>query len=143
VESPDPKPLTIRRLLARGLRRRCPVCGSAGVFDTFFQVKERCPRCNFPLQREEGHWLGAVGINTIVTFGLLFVTMLVAFLLTIDERRALPIVIPCLLVAVLTPVLFFGSSHTLWSAIEVAMNPLEPRDDVDPRWIPPPVKRTW
>ena len=143
MESIDPKPLTNRRLLWRGLTRRCPLCGSRGVFTTFFQVRERCPRCNFPIQREEGHWLGAVGINMIVTLGLLFVTMLVAFLLTIEERRAAPILIPCLLVAGLTPVLFFGSSHTLWSAIELAMDPLEPRDDVDPRWIPPPVKRRW
>ena len=60
------------------------------MFETFFQVRERCPRCNFPIQREEGHWLGAVGINMIVTLGLLFVTMLVAFLLTIEERRAAP-----------------------------------------------------
>ena len=113
------------------------------MFESFFQVRDRCPRCNFPLQREEGHWLGAVGINMIVTLGLLFVTMLVAFLLTIEERRWAPIAIPCVLVACLTPVLFFGSSHTLWSAIELAMDPLEPKDDVDPRWIPPPVKRSW
>ena len=143
MEGVDPKPLTIRRLLRRGLFRRCPLCGGGGVFETFFQVRDRCPRCNFPLQREEGHWLGAVGINTVVTLGLLFVTMLAAFLLTIEERRAAPIVIPCLLVAGFTPLLFFGSSHTLWSAIELAMNPLEPRDDVDTRWIPPPVERHW
>jgi len=143
MEGPDPKPLTIRRLLRRGLLRRCPLCGSGDVFETFFQVRERCPRCNFPLQREEGHWLGAVGINMIVTLGLLFVTMLVAFLLTIEDRRALPIAIPCVLVAVLTPLLFFGSSHTIWSAIELAMNPLAPKDDVDPAWIPAPVTRRW
>src|SRR5688572_12307261 len=141
MEGPDPAPLTIRLLLWRGLRRRCPLCGDGQVFRSFFKVKERCPRCNFPLEREEGHWLGAVGINMIVTLTLLFFTMLVAFLLTIDERRAVAILIPCFLVAGLTPLLFFGSSHTVWSAIELAMNPLEPRDDVDPRWIPPPVKR--
>ena len=143
MASTPPRPLTIRRLLSRGIRRRCPLCGGGGVFATFFQVRDRCPQCNFPLQREEGHWLGAVGINTIVTFGLLFFTMLVTVLLSIDERRAAPIVIPCFLVACLTPVLFFGSSHTVWSAIELAMNPLEPNDDVDPRWIPPPVIRRW
>ena len=143
MEGPDPKPLTIRRLVGRGFLRRCPLCGAGDVFESFFRVRERCPRCNFPLEREEGHWLGAVGINMMFTLGLLFVTMLVAFLLTIDERRAAPILIPCLLVAGLTPILFFGSSHTLWSAIELAMDPLEPRDDVDPRWIPPPVKRKW
>ena len=143
MEGPDPQPLTISRLVRRGLRRRCPLCGGGDVFASFFQVRERCPRCNFPLQREEGHWLGAIGINTIVTLGVLFVTMLVAFLLTIEERRAVRILVPCVVVAIVTPLAFFGSSHTLWSAIELAMNPLEPGDDVDPRWIPPPVKGTW
>ena len=142
MESIDPKPLTVPRLLWRGLRRRCPLCGGGHMFETFFRVRDRCPRCNFAIQREEGHWLGAVGINTIVTFGLLFVTMLVSFLLTIDERRAAPIFISSFLVAGVTPLLFFGPSQTLWSAIDLAMRPLEPRDDVDPRWIPPPVKRT-
>ena len=123
MESIDPKPLTNRRLLRRGLRRRCPLCGGGGVFETFFTVRERCPRCNFPIQREEGHWLGAIGINMIVTLSLLFVTMLVAFLLTIDERRAALVLVPCFLVAGLTPVLFFGSSHTLWSAIDLAHAP--------------------
>lgn len=141
MEGVAPKPLTIPRLLGRGLVRRCPLCGGGNLFETFFRVRPRCPRCNFPIHREEGHWLGAIGINTIVTFGLLFVTMVVAFLLTIDERRALPILIPCVLVACLTPVLFFGSSHTVWSAIDLAMRPLEPADDIDPRWIPPPKRR--
>jgi hypothetical protein len=111
------------------------------VFRTFFDVRDRCPTCSFPIRREEGHWIGAVGINTIVTFGLLFVTLIGGFLLTIDERRAAPIFISCFLVAGLTPFLFFGTSQTLWSAIDLAMRPLEPRDDVDPRWIPPPVPR--
>ena len=55
----------------------CPLCGSGGCFETFFQKKDRCPRCNFPLRREEGHWIGALGMNTVVTFGLLVVTMTV------------------------------------------------------------------
>ena len=141
MEGIDPKPLTVPRLLWRGLRRRCPLCGSGGMFTTFFQVRERCPRCNFSTRREEGHWLGAIGINTIVTFGLLFMTMVVSFLLTIEDRRAAAVFIPCFLVAGLTPVLCFGTSQTLWSAIDLAMRPLEPSDDIDPRWIPPPVKR--
>ena len=39
-------------------------------------------------------------------------------------------------VAVFVPLGFFGSSQTLWSAIYLAMRPLEPNDDVDLRWIP-------
>jgi uncharacterized protein (DUF983 family) len=141
MDGTDPRPLTVPRLLWRGVRRRCPLCGGSGVFESWFEVRERCPRCNFPIRREEGHWIGAVGINTIVTFGALVLTLLVSFILTWDERRAAPIFIAAFLVAGLTPFLFFGSSQTVWSAIDLAMRPLEPRDDVDPEWIPPPVRR--
>jgi uncharacterized protein (DUF983 family) len=141
VENPDPKPLTVRRLVRRGLLRRCPVCGGGDVFQTWFEVRDRCPRCHFPIRREEGHWIGAVGINMIVTLGALMLTLLVGFLLTWDNRRAAPIFISSFAVALVVPLTFFGSSQTLWSAIDLAMRPLEPNDDVDPRWIPPPVNR--
>ena len=39
--------------------------------------------------------------------------------------------------ALIVPLAFFPVSKTLWSAIDLAMRPLEPDDDVDPRWIPP------
>ena len=142
MERADPRPLTVPRLLLRGLIRRCPLCGSGGVFTSWFEVMDRCPRCNFPIRREEGHLIGAVGINTIVTFGALLLTMLIGFTLTWSEPQAAPIFISSFLVAGLTPVLFFGSSQTVWSGIDLAMRPLEPGDDVDPRWIPPPVKRS-
>ena len=136
MEGVDAKPLTLPRLLSRGLRRRCPLCGGGQLFETFFRVRPRCPRCNFPIHREEGHWLGAIGINTIVTFTLLFLTMVTSFLLTIEDRRAAAVLVPSFLVAGLVPVLFFGTSHTLWSAIDLAMRPVEPADDIDPRYIP-------
>jgi uncharacterized protein (DUF983 family) len=129
--------LTTTRMLWRGLRRRCPLCGGGNLFDTWFQKKERCPRCNFPLAREEGHWIGALGMNTVATVGLLALTMLVVVTLTWNHRRGVLIFGPTLAVGLLTPILFFGSSQTLWSAIDLAMRPLEPDDDVDPRWIPP------
>jgi len=141
VEAPDPKPLTVPRLLWRGFRRRCPLCGGGGCFTSWFEVKDRCPRCNFPIRREEGHWIGAVGINTVVSFGLLLLTLLVGFALTWSERRAAPVFISAFAVAAIVPLAFFGSSQTLWSAIDLAMRPLEPKDDVEPAWIPPPVRR--
>ncbi len=133
----QPRHLRVPLLLWRGFWRRCPLCGSGGCFESFFTKKERCPRCNFPLKREEGHWIGALGMNTIVTFGLLFGTMVAGFALTWSDPQAVPIFVSCFLVAGLTPILFFGSSQTLWSAVDLAMRPLEPDDEVDPRWIPP------
>jgi uncharacterized protein (DUF983 family) len=130
------KPLTLPRLLLRGAFRRCPLCGAGAQFKSFFEKKDRCPRCHFPLKREEGHWIGALGMNTVVTFGALAVTLAVSVALMWDDRRALPIFGACFAVAALVPVLFFGSSQTLWSAIDLAMRPIEPEDDVDPDWLP-------
>ncbi len=134
---PVPRRLGLVRLLWRGFWRRCPLCGSGGCFETWFTKRDRCPRCNFPLRREEGHWIGALGINTVVTFALLLLSIGVSVTLTWDERSGAAVFVPAFLIAGLTPVLFFGSSQTLWSAIDLAMRPLEPADDVDPRWIPP------
>ncbi len=125
-------------LLWRGVRRRCPLCGSGGCFTSWFEVRDRCPTCNFPIRREEGHWIGAVGINTVVSFGLLLLTLATTVALTWNDRRAALILIPCFVVAALVPILFFGSSQTLWSAIDLAMRPLEPNDQVDPRYLPGP-----
>lgn len=111
------------------------------MFRTFFLVKSRCPRCNFPIEREEGHWLGAVGMNTVVSFGLLLVTMTTVFVLTWSDRRGAPVFVSGFFVATVVPLAFFGSSQTLWSGVHLLMRPPEPADDVDPRWIPPPVKR--
>lgn len=132
------RPLGVTRMLWRGFWRRCPLCGSGRCFESWFTKKARCPRCNFPLKREEGHWIGALGMNTVVTFGLLLLTLVLSIALTWDDRRGVVVFVPSFLVAGLVPVLFFGSSQTLWSAIDLAMRPLEPDDDVDPRWIPPP-----
>ncbi|MET0729203.1 MAG: hypothetical protein ABWZ76_12990 [Acidimicrobiales bacterium] len=136
-------PLTPLRVLGRGLFRRCPLCGSGACFETFFLVKERCPRCNFPLRREEGHWIGAIGMNTIVTFGLLMLTLVIVFAATWEDRSAALVFIPSFAVAGLTPILFFGSSQTLWSAIHLLMTPPEPSDDIDVRWLPPRRARRW
>ena len=141
MEGPHPAKLTIPRLLWRGVRRRCPLCGSGGCFRTFFEVRDRCPTCSFPLRRDEGHWIGAIGMNTIVSFGLLLVTLSVGIALTWEERRAAPIFISCFAVAAIVPVVFFGPSQTLWSAIDLAMRPPDPADDIDPRYLPEPRHR--
>lgn len=143
MESTTPPPLTAPRVLWRGLRRRCPLCGAGHVFSSFFIVKDRCPRCHFPINRDEGHWIGAVGINTIATFGLLLATLTIVFAATWSNRRGAPVFLASFAVAGTVPIVFFGPSQTLWSGIDLLMRPLEPGDDVDPRWIPAPVRRSW
>jgi uncharacterized protein (DUF983 family) len=134
---PDPRPLTLSRLLWRGVTKRCPLCGGGDLFERWFTMRDRCPRCAFPLERIEGHWLGALGMNTMVSFVALFVTIVVGVAVTYPDIPTLPLMGLAVGVAVVVPLLFFPFSKTLWSAVDLAMRPLEPDDDVDPEWLPP------
>ena len=136
AEPTAPPPLTVTRLLARGLSRRCPLCGGGHLFQRWFTMAPRCPRCGLNLERIEGHWIGALGMNTIVTFGAVLVAVVVAFALTYPDGPVAPALASIVAIAVVVPLAFYPVSKTLWSAIDLAMRPLEPDDDVDPRFIP-------
>ena len=132
----EPPPLTVPRLLLRGLARRCPLCGGGHLFRRWFTIVDRCPRCGFRLERIEGHWLGALGLNSIVSFGAVLLAVVVGFIVTYEDESATVAVGLIVATAIVVPLAFYPVSKTLWSAIDLAMRPLEPDDDVDPRWIP-------
>ena len=46
---------------------------------------ERCPKCNLRFERIEGHWVGAVGMNTIFSFTLLFLGLAILFFVTYPD----------------------------------------------------------
>jgi uncharacterized protein (DUF983 family) len=112
------------------------VCGSGGLFRQWFTMVERCPRCGFRFERIEGHWLGALGMNSVVSFALVLVAVVVAFVVTYPDGSTTAAVTAVVLVAIGVPLAFYPVSKTLWTAIDLAMRPLEPDDDVDPRFIP-------
>jgi uncharacterized protein (DUF983 family) len=111
---------------ARALVLHCPVCGSGGLFRRWTHMVERCPRCGFLFERTEGHFIGAVGMNTIVTFGALLITLVVGFIVTSPDIAVVPLLVAGLAIAGLLPVLFYPFSKTTWTAIDLAMTPLEP-----------------
>jgi uncharacterized protein (DUF983 family) len=135
--APAPRPLTVGRLLWRGITKRCPLCGGGNLFEGWFTMRDRCPRCAFPLERIEGHWLGALGMNTTVSFVALFATIAIGIAVSYPDIPTVPLMIAAVAVAVVVPLAFFPFSKTLWSAVDLAMRPLEPDDDVDPEWLPP------
>jgi hypothetical protein len=81
-------------------------------------------------------------MNTVVTFGLVGVSLLVSFTLTWNDRSGAAVFIPAFAVAAVVPLAFFGSSLSLWSAIHLAMTPVQPDDDVDPAWLSPAKRRS-
>jgi uncharacterized protein (DUF983 family) len=53
-------------LFSRALRRRCPNCGSSGLFDAWFRIRPVCPACGIPTERgEEGYVVGAYMFNIV------------------------------------------------------------------------------
>lgn len=87
---------------------------------------EDCPRCGLHFERIEGHWIGALGLNTIVSFGAILVTLSVGLIATLPDVPVLPLVLSNVAVAVIVPVVFYPFSRTLWTGVDIAMRPLEP-----------------
>lgn len=120
-------------MLWRGLRLRCARCGGGGVFESWFRLTERCPSCGYRFEREEGFWLGGYVINFGVVEAIIGAAL---FGYVIAGARnpdvsAVPVVVVGVVAAVVGPVVFFPFSRTVWSAIDLAMRPLEPAEAAD------------
>ena len=88
---------------------------------------EKCPSCNLRFERVEGHWVGAVGMNTIFSFTLLFLGLAIFFFVTYPD-------IPMggwVLSLQADMALFLYCSIQVqkpWTAIDILMRPLEDED---------------
>ena len=130
---PTPQPIKVpptSTLLWRGLTGRCPACGAGGQHRWLVKMRPSCQRCGLEFERIEGHFIGAVGMNTIMSLGMLLVTLVVSLVVTFPEFPVARLVLINVAVAAVAPVLFYPLSRMLWTAIDIAMRPLEP-DEVD------------
>jgi len=113
------------RAMGRGLLRRCPRCGAGGLFHRWFTMVDRCPRCGLRFERIEGHWLGAIALNTVVTeavFGVVLVGMILA---TWPDPPWGLILGAGVTANIAVPLVFYPVSKTLWTAIDLVMRPME------------------
>jgi uncharacterized protein (DUF983 family) len=111
----------MRTLVWRALRRRCPNCGSTGIFANWFSLKEQCPTCGAVFVREEGYFLGAYALNLIVAeFIGLGVVLVILFNLDLSLWEQEVIAVGA---AVALPVLFFPFARTLWMALDLYIDP--------------------
>jgi uncharacterized protein (DUF983 family) len=114
------------RVFLRGWAKHCGICGSGGLFTSWFTMEERCPRCDLKFDRIEGQWSGDIGVNTIVSFGALLVVLLGGFLATWPDPPMTVIGVAAIAVAAIVPILFLPFSKTVWLAADLLMRPLEP-----------------
>lgn len=110
----------------RACRLKCCVCGQGRLFRHWTKLVDRCPQCGYLFERAEGQYIGAVGMNTIITFGLLLIALVVGFITTSPHTPAVALSLVGLAIAVVFPILFYPFSKTTWTAIDLAMTPLEP-----------------
>lgn len=121
-------------MLARGLFQRCPACGGGGIFHRWFDMDDRCPTCTLLFERVEGHWIGSLGLNTTVVLGLMLVVLLAGALIGYPDPPIRALLVSEIAMALAGPLLFFPSSRTLWTAIDLLMRPLA-SGEIDPRYV--------
>ena len=125
-------------LFGRAALKHCPRCGTGHLFTSWWKMKERCPKCDlhFEGRPEEGHFLGAITINTGLTAGILLLGIwLYVIVLALGDGNGPPVwfvVATSAALAVILPALFYPFTKTIWVACEIAMN----------RWDPDRHKRT-
>lgn len=91
---------------------------------------EQCPTCGMRFERDEGFFLGAWVINYAAVALVIFAVLIgvIAVEATGHPRAVVPVVSGGMAAAVVTPIVAYPWSRTLWVAIELVMRPLEPRE---------------
>jgi uncharacterized protein (DUF983 family) len=122
---------SIPLMLGRAAIRHCPRCGAGHLFTSWWKMKERCPQCelHFEGRPEEGHFLGAITVNTGLTAGILLLGIWL-YVIVLAVRESGPpvwfVVATSALLAVIMPALFYPFTKTIWVAAEIIMNRFDP-----------------
>lgn len=113
MQAPPPP---FRTMLARGLRRRCPVCGEGRIFRSALRLRPACPACGWVIEREPGTATGPMYVVSVLTLPFAALVFVALWLLT-DWP-------PGVQVAVGIPVILLFSGPALsaakgaWAAVE-------------------------
>jgi len=94
-------------------------------------MEEHCPRCDFRFERAPGHYVGAIGVSTVITFGLILITMLVGVLITYPNVPFLPVAGATVAVAIIVPIAIHPTARLSWIALDLILDPLH--EDEAPR----------
>jgi Protein of unknown function (DUF983) len=89
-------------------------------------MSETCAACGLRFEREEGYWVGAVVINTTVTFGSFLLVFVGGMVVTWPDVPWEWLMGLSIGVCLVLPIAFYPQSKMVWSALEMSWHRLEP-----------------
>ena len=108
-------------IILRGAVGSCPSCGARKLFGSRMRLSGKCPSCKMDFDGPPGHWVGSVGMNTILCVILLLLTIVVSTLLLWPNLKVIPMLLPALIVGFVSPIFLYPISQTLWTAIDLVI----------------------
>jgi uncharacterized protein (DUF983 family) len=116
-------------MFGRALLLRCPWCGSRKTFiHRWLGRHDRCRTCGIKWHREHGFELGPTALNVVITFFLLGVGMVVAFVATAPDYNAGVLTAVFIGLAIIIPVIAYPWTYTIWLAVDLAAHPPDAKE---------------
>jgi hypothetical protein len=84
-----------------------------------------CPNCGLRFEREQGYWVGAITIDTAVTFGVFGLLVIGIVSATWPEVPWTALLVTALVVNGVFPILFYPYARLLWVALDLRVRPIE------------------
>ena len=116
------------RVLRRALRLRCPSCGQAGAFDSWFKMRERCPVCHFWFERGDGYFIGATCVNLVAAIALPAFVYGLVLAVTWPNPPWRGAAVAGIVAALLVPLAFYPVARIVWLALDVVIRPIQPAE---------------
>jgi uncharacterized protein (DUF983 family) len=115
-------------LLSRALTLRCPACAGGPLFTRWVQVRPVCPGCRLKLERDEGHFVGAIFFNLVASELVWIVGLVAAVIWTWPNPPWTIITVVSIVAMILFPVFFYPFSRTLFYALDLYFQPVQKRE---------------
>jgi len=113
-------PVGVTTAVARALLLHCPRCGSGGILNGWFKLKDSCPVCGLGLRRspEDDEWFGGYFMNLMSSELLMLVVVIGYVLWTWQTVQWTTVEILSVVMVVVSPVISYPFAKVLWVAIE-------------------------
>ena len=104
------------------------LCAGGPLFSYWVRARTACPGCRLKLDREEGHFLGAMFLNLVVAELLWVLGLIAGIVLTWPAPPWTLIMVGSITAMILFPLFFYPFSRTLWYAFDLYFQPVQKKE---------------